>query len=298
MFGDFNDLLYSRDKKGKHVHPQSLMDDFRNAVDDSSLIELDLKGGDFMWEKSKGTTNWVRERLDRCFENSLWWSKFPLCTLTVFHAITSDHDPIKIELFNTSIPKNQFRFRFKNTWLKEASFHAEVKNYWQNLPALHLLPKLLAVSTFMAKWGREFFNKFREKVLKQKKIIEALKQREDDDRVQSYFEEKDKLHELLIHEEAYWQQRAKNFWLKDGDTNSKFFHAAASSRKKLNHISALRGEDGNLVTDHEGLCRLLKDYYSKVFMGEETNISQASNATDPVITSHQNEMLAADVSFS
>lgn len=38
VFRDFNDLLYSNDKKGKHKHPQSLLDGFRNAVEDSSLI--------------------------------------------------------------------------------------------------------------------------------------------------------------------------------------------------------------------------------------------------------------------
>ncbi|XP_074374406.1 uncharacterized protein LOC141714808 [Apium graveolens] len=55
VFGDFNDLLYSGDKKGKHKHPQNLMDGFRSAVEDSSLIEVELKDGEFMWEK-------VRER--------------------------------------------------------------------------------------------------------------------------------------------------------------------------------------------------------------------------------------------
>lgn len=28
-------------------------------------------GGDFSWEKSKGTNNWVRERLDRAFADAL-----------------------------------------------------------------------------------------------------------------------------------------------------------------------------------------------------------------------------------
>lgn len=67
MFEDFNDLLYSNDKKGKHKHPQNLMDGFRSTVKGSSLIELELKGGDFTWEKNKGTTGWVCERLDRAF---------------------------------------------------------------------------------------------------------------------------------------------------------------------------------------------------------------------------------------
>ena len=84
MFGDFNDLLYSSDKKGKNEHPHRPMEGFRSAIEDSLLIELELKGGDFTWEKSRGTSRWVRERLDRCFANNDWWSKFPLCMLSVF----------------------------------------------------------------------------------------------------------------------------------------------------------------------------------------------------------------------
>ena len=139
IFGDFNDMIYASDKKVKHKHPQRLLDGFRSAVEDSSLIELDLKGGDFTWEKSKGTANWVRERLDRCFANNLWWRKFPLCTLSVFHAIVSDHEPIKLELMNTAIPKKQFRFRFENTWLKESNFHEEVSKFWQHQVLIPIL---------------------------------------------------------------------------------------------------------------------------------------------------------------
>lgn len=43
------------------------MNGFKNAMDDCSLIEIDLKGGDYTWKKSKGTTYQVRERLDRAF---------------------------------------------------------------------------------------------------------------------------------------------------------------------------------------------------------------------------------------
>lgn len=54
VFGDFNDLLYASDKKGEHPHPQALMDGFRKAVEESNLVELDLQGGEFTWEKGKG----------------------------------------------------------------------------------------------------------------------------------------------------------------------------------------------------------------------------------------------------
>lgn len=284
MFGDFNDLLYSSDKKGRNEHPISLMEGYRSAIEDSSLIELELKGGEFTWEKSKGTSSWVRERLDRCFATDAWWGKFPLCMLSVFQVTKSDHDPIKLELMSTSISKKQFRFRFENTWLKEANFHAEISGFWQQLPALHLIPKLIELSRYMAHWGRDFFNKFREKVVRQKKIIEDLKDREDDDGIQLYFDEKENLNELLANEEVYWKQRAKKFWLKEGVTNSRFFHAAASSRKKLNHISSLKAEDGTMVSSHEGMCNILLSYFSQVFK-ESNNRSDTPSSEDTTLIS-------------
>lgn len=51
IFGDFNDLLYSSDKRGKHPHPQNLMNGFRSTVEDSLLSEVKLKGGGYTREK-------------------------------------------------------------------------------------------------------------------------------------------------------------------------------------------------------------------------------------------------------
>lgn len=69
------------------------------------LDEVDLLGGKFTWEKGKGTTDWVRERLDRAFAKNHWWHMFPLCTLSVFHASISYHDPIKLNLLNAAVTK-------------------------------------------------------------------------------------------------------------------------------------------------------------------------------------------------
>ena len=42
----------------------------------------------------------------------------------------------------------------------------------------------------------------------------------------------DKLNNLIAQEEAYRKQRAKVYWLKDGDINLKFFHLDALATKK------------------------------------------------------------------
>lgn len=183
VFGDFNDLRYESDKMGSIAHPQSLMDGFSETIESCQLTEIDLEGGQFTWEKSRGKPNWVRERLDRAFASSSWLHKFPLCTLTVIHTTASDHDPIMLELCNVTVSRKKFRFRFENVWLKEPSFHDEVLGCWKQLPVSHLLPKLVAISEFMAQWGHRFFHKFRDKVRSQKKIIDELVDRTDSDGV-------------------------------------------------------------------------------------------------------------------
>lgn len=172
----------------------------------------------------------MKERLDRAFGTASWWNKFPLCNLSVHHASVSDHDPIQVDLFYTSISKKLFRFKFENMWLKDTGFIKEVTDHWLNTPAIHLFPKLLNVSSFRAKWRRVFFNKFREKLKLQKQVIADLIDRTDEVGVDLYLDAKEKLNVLLFQQEIYWKQRAKVFWLEEGDANTKFFHASATER--------------------------------------------------------------------
>lgn len=55
----------------------------------------------------------------------------------------------------------------------------------------------------------------------------------NEETIRKYFAARHKLDNLLIHEELYWKQPVKAFWLEDGDSNSKLFHAYATTRKKV-----------------------------------------------------------------
>lgn len=70
--------MFASDKRGKLPHPQTLTDGFQNAIEDCHLFELNLNGGKFTWEKSRGTSVWVREKLDRGFATKSWYDKFPM----------------------------------------------------------------------------------------------------------------------------------------------------------------------------------------------------------------------------
>ncbi|KAK6153950.1 hypothetical protein DH2020_013589 [Rehmannia glutinosa] len=58
---------------------------------------------------------------------------------------------------------------------------------------------------------------------------------------------------LLAQQEDFWKQRAKIFWLKGGDANTKYFHTVASSRKRHNLFDRLKNEAGSWLTWDSGL---------------------------------------------
>lgn len=59
---------------------------------------------------------------------------------------------------------------------------------------------------------------------------------DDEECICKYFDAKHQLNDILLHEKLYWKQRSKTFCLEEGDSNSKFFHANANNRKKINHL--------------------------------------------------------------
>lgn len=76
--------------------------------------------------------------------------------------------------------------------------------------------------------------------------MDMLRHRTDDIGIKAFNNAQRQYLGLLDHQNAYWKQRAKAFWLKEGDTNSKFFHNLVKSRRKNNSINKLRDAGGNL----------------------------------------------------
>lgn len=264
---------------------------------DQQMAGLDIEDDENQEFTFEGEVEEDVNKYELCLVTGQWWQKFPLCKLKVIHTISSDHDPILLELFNTAFCHKQFRFRFENTWLKEDEFHDEVTNFWRSLPPSHILPKLLSVSGFMAKWGKNFSHKFRDKVKRQKAVLNSLVNCVDEGSVRKYWEERKKLNDLMLHEEIYWKQRAKTFWLVDGDSNTKFFHALASKRKKINHISSFKLDDGSMVMNHEEMCDIAKQYYEKVFAEDSRSGVDNTLRVEGVIDSNQNNALTVDLTL-
>jgi len=62
--GDFNDIMDASEKRGRNIYANWLINGFSQAVLESSLVDVHVKGYPYTWFKSLGTSRAVEERLD------------------------------------------------------------------------------------------------------------------------------------------------------------------------------------------------------------------------------------------
>ena len=61
------------------------------------------------------------------------------------------------------------------------------------------------------------------------------------------------------------QVRARARWAEEGESSTAYFFRLEKKRATDRYISALRVDDGSLVTDKDGLCTLLRSFYLNLF---------------------------------
>lgn len=139
---------------------------------------------------------------------------------------TSDHAPILLEPYTQSCPVKVSHFRFENAWLRYPMCGNIVEEAWQLNQDKPLTEKIKFTSEILAKWCKEITGSFKNRVRVLKKIMHHTKGRQDQHSVQLYQESIRNLMEIYSEQEVFWRQRCKQLWLREGDSNSKFFHPA------------------------------------------------------------------------
>ena len=74
---------------------------------------------------------------------------------------------------------------------------------------------------------------------------------------------------MLLKEEVKWRQRARIKWIKEGDSNSKFFHRVDNGRRKKN-IKFLVLEEGEALSNIDEISGEMLNFFGKLY----TNISR------------------------
>ncbi|KAJ6837486.1 uncharacterized protein M6B38_121075 [Iris pallida] len=145
----------------------------------------------------------------------------------------------------------------------------------------------------LCRWGRRKFGNVKSLIARLKDRV--LELQTTNPTVQSLAEERKEsaeINDLFSIEEAYWSQRAKCQWIRDGDRNTKYFHAKATMRKRRNEIRSLNLPDGSWTTDPHSISEALIKHFSSIYnMDEASPIEQDLIASPNPIPEQENAQL-------
>jgi hypothetical protein len=233
----------------------------------------------------------VEEKLDRAMATQNWIDLFPNARLHNLIADRSDHSPILLSLFDHESRSSKRPFRFENAWLEEHELQNVVTSSWRSEERIEFLEKLNQCREKLEAWGKQMRLRFKKDIDQCRAELEAMR---DAEAMQGdYLATRDKMSLLLAQEDAYWRQRAKIHWLQNGDSNTKFFHAMASMRKKSNKIWKLQAESGEVVDRQEELRSVAKAYFDTLFTNNTGTSNSILNYVSGKINEQDNNMLLA-----
>ncbi|WZY80122.1 hypothetical protein YC2023_026506 [Brassica napus] len=262
LTGDFNDILDNSEKEGGPERWEGSFTAFRSFVSQNGLWNLKHSGNQLSWRGVRYTHH-IKSRLDRSLVNCSWSESFPMGRSVYLRYEGSDHRPV-ITYFNTAMQKRRGLFRFNRSYTENEEVTQLVDAAWNHHPLDSVITKLNSVRRSIIKWAKEQNVKSNLVIQSaQQALEEALSMPVADlPHIQTL------TNTLLVayrEEESFWLQRSRIQWLKKGDRNTGFFHAATRKRRALNNLSVIEKENGEEVFEEAQISSVIADYYTEMF---------------------------------
>lgn len=198
VMGDLNNIVSQSDKRGGAPYPRWLIDGFNEALVDAELIDMNIIGHQFTWERSRGSENWIETRLDRVLTNERWTNLFSRSKLYNLEGSPSDHSPIFLDTrTNFRELRSRRNFKFENAWLAEPLCFQLVKDSWEGDGSVNICEKVLQCSHTLEAWGREITSNFGGRIKECKAVLKQLRSRTDAESLEKFKATKQKLFLIL-----------------------------------------------------------------------------------------------------
>ena len=89
-----------------------------------------------------------------------------------------------------------------------------------------------------------------------------------------------------------WGQRAKAFWLVDGDKNSRYFHSRATQRHRRNRILGVQDSSSAWNNQPKGIVEAFITFYQQLF--ESSNPNLGLNSMVKAVTDDMNAQMSQE----
>ncbi|XP_057449057.1 uncharacterized protein LOC130740454 [Lotus japonicus] len=254
--GDFNSIRTVEERRGVASSLSTGrrdMEDFNIFIANNQLLEPPVAGKLFTWFRPNGQ---AASRLDRFFVSSDWASSCAIGEQRVLSRDFSDHCPV---LFHTSnLNWGPKPFKVLNCWFSDPRFAKFVSKEWESFcfsgtGAFVLKEKLKRIKACLRTWNSEVFGDIQRNSKEILRKIQSL-----DEKLEEVGLSMEEQNQRRTWQAEYWrlaksnesllQQKSRCNWIREGDSNTKFFHSFMNWRRNANSVLGME-IDGVWIND-------------------------------------------------
>ncbi|GKC42215.1 hypothetical protein Tco_1059937 [Tanacetum coccineum] len=199
--------------------------------------------------------NGILKKIDRVLGNNCFMGNFPNAHAMFLPHLSSDRCPVVL-FIPKMVRKKKKAFKFANFIAEKPKFLDIVKEGWnmeiEGCYMFKLVKKLKRLKPLLKNLSWKNGNLY-ERVNKWKGGASKYSNKED----------------------SFLSQQAKIEWLKDGDKNSKFFHAVLKSRKHKSRVAAISNENG-VIFEGEQVPEQFVSHFQK-FLGSSFDVKEVGD---------------------
>ncbi|XP_042983218.1 uncharacterized protein LOC122312626 [Carya illinoinensis] len=219
------------------------MDRFQDAINKCGLFDMGYIGNKFTWNNGRQRPAFIKERLDRAFCNERWSDQNNDARVHALSTLNSDHSPLWITYDQLPRPGTSVTkpFKFEAKWLLDDECYQQVETSWKTHRIArgkmdYMTTGLQLCKEQLTQWSGKRFENTRREIKGKMDALAQLQNRNSRQLTEQIRHLQRDIDTILEVKNIKWKQRAKKKWLKEGDRNTKFFHQAATQRRKTNLI--------------------------------------------------------------
>ncbi|XP_059429232.1 uncharacterized protein LOC132163048 [Corylus avellana] len=248
----------------------------------------------------------TKERLDRTVANGEWCSLFPNVEVFVMARRSSHHNPIIISFgpMGSSGRQRNRQFRFEARWTKLDGYEDTIKRVWRakardENPWTRVKSNLSSCQHSLKVWVKKQVLSNEEIIRRKTAILEELQTKPREPNHQAEEEIKAELHGLLEQEDLKWRQRAKVEWLKNGDWNTKYFHACAKQRMRRNQVTSIKDALDRVCDSPAAVGDAFVSFFKTLLtLAKLSGMEECTSAIKSKVTFHMNQNLTREFTTS
>ncbi|GJR24572.1 hypothetical protein Tco_0973099 [Tanacetum coccineum] len=298
IMGDFNASLFPNESTAGSSKVDISMRDFRDCVEEIEVSDVQSSGLQFTWNQKPQGGIGIMKKLDRIMVNDEFRDQFMGAHAIFKPYRISDHSPsvLCIPTMSKMKPKP---FKFFNVLTSHDRFLDVIKEEWTHyISGFHMYRVVKKLKNLKKPLRKLMYDKgnLHSNVTRLRDDLDVIQAAIDSDPFNMTFRDREAVciadfNQAVLMEERFLKQKAKIKWLKEGDSNSAYYHKMVKSRVSKSRIDVVTNAEGVLF-ENDNVPNAFVTHY-EMFLGHAGDMNEVN--LDNLFKSRINDLDALDM---